>query len=464
MKRIEDVQGTNVRGGYRFILLLAITGYVACFQWMYVNWLYPEFGYFGFDYNPPGTGFALLAWTLSLLPALWMPINLKRPSQVAYWILYIMVFIPSMFVPLYAGLSSAADVGVLMVTLFVGLAIVGSGYLFPVHHFKFTGVSVKVFWRAFGLLAAALVVWMMVVFRSQLHIVSFEDVYDLRFAASDLAEGSQVNYGYMLLTGAIDPFLMAYGLFYRRWSLFVVGALGQLLVYSAIGTKGSILSILFIPGFYLLLNMRRYPFAVKLTFCCLALISGMCLSCVMVDNDPGPIHSLVLFVLMMRTLSMGGLVSAQYFDFFQHNPFTYYSHIKGVSWIVSYPYKYGIGQEIGLAYAGTTDLNATAHFWATDGIGGLGLPGVLLMSVLCMLVFWVLDSSSRRHEPHLAALVITYAAYNVANISIFTSLLSGGLALLIVLFYVMPTQGSETSRASMSTQTLPLGLLSAHDR
>jgi hypothetical protein len=148
----------------------------------------------------------------------------------------------------------------------------------------------------------------------------------------------------------------------------------------------------------------------------------------------------VLFVVLMRTLSINGLVTAQYYDFFQQNPLTYYSHIKVVNWVVHYPYQYPVGQEIGLAYSGTTGLDATANFFATDGIGGLGLPGILLMSVFCAGVFWILDSAAQKHDPRLAALVTTYAAYNIANISIFTSLLSGGLALLMVMLYVMPAQ------------------------
>ncbi len=47
--------------------------------------------------------------------------------------------------------------------------------------------------------------------------------------------------------------------------------------------------------------------------------------------------------------------------------------------------------------------------------------------------------SASRRAPELTALMITYAAYNVANIGLFTSLLSGGLSLLILAFYYMQT-------------------------
>jgi hypothetical protein len=409
---------------------------------MYVHYLYPEYGYIGFDYNPPGETYLLFAWVLSVLPSLWMPIRLTRPSQWAYWVLYITVIIPSMFVPLFAGLDRPTEISGLMLALFVGFAITGASYLLPLFSVRPVEIPRRLVWTVFGGIAVVLSVWMVAIFHNHFQIVSFLDVYDLRDAANDVAEGSQVNYAFMLLSGAINPFLMGYGLYYRRGWLFSAGALGQLLVYSIGGTKGSILSILFVSGLYFLMKAGKLPFGIKVISGPFVLLGAMCLSYVWVGYDPGPIHEIVLFVVLGRLLSINGLLTAQYYDFFQSNPLTYFSHIKVVNLFVHYPYRYPIGQEIGLATAGTTELDATAHFWATDGIGGLGAPGIILISVLCALVFWALDSFARRHDPRLVALVTTYAAYNLANISLFTSLFSGGLAFLIVMLYLMPAEVS----------------------
>jgi hypothetical protein len=135
---------------------------------------------------------------------------------------------------------------------------------------------------------------------------------------------------------------------------------------------------------------------------------------------------------------MGGLVVAWYYNFFQQNPLTYYSHVTGVNWFIHYPYANYSGLEVGSFYHAGSDLDATAPFWAMDGLEAIGLPGVLLISVFCALVFWALDSASQRHDSRLAALITTYAAYNFANISIFTSLFSGGLILVILCLYLLP--------------------------
>ncbi len=448
---IQELNPTEGNAKQRALVVVAILAYVGCFQWMYVHYLYPMFDYFGYDYNPPGLGYLMLSWILSIVPSLWMPVKLARPSHLAYWVLYITVFIPSMFVPLFAGLNPPTEVSVLMVTLFVGFAIVGANYLLPLFRLRPHKLNLRLFWRGFGCIAVVLTIWLVFVFRHHIQIVSFEDVGDLRDAANDISEGSSVNYAFMLLTGAINPFLMGYGLYSKRRWMFLAGALGELLVYGVGGGKSAILSILFIPGLYLLTKKSRLRFGPKLVLAALTLLVVPCLSYALSGYDPGPLHAIVLFVVLMRTLSIGGLATAQYHDFFMRNPLTYYSHIKGVSWFVNYPYKYPVGQEIGVAYAGTTGLDATAHFWATDGIGGLGLPGILLMSVLCALVFWVLDSAAQRHDPRLAALVSSFAALNLANISIFTTLLSGGLGLLILLLYLMPEE-SATGFAQSSVR------------
>ena len=428
----------------RLQLLAAVALFVLCFQWIYLHYLYPVFGYFGYDYNPPATTQLFLAWFLALLPSLWMPLQLKRPSQLAYWILYLMVLIPSMFVPMYAGLNPSSEITVLMLVLALGFSIAGSSYLFPLFTLQPPKISLRSFWKGFALLAGLLVLWLVAVFHGNMHLVSFDDIYDLRQAASDTAGDSSANYSYMWLSGAINPFLMGWGLYHKRRWIFFLGALGQVLVYSVLATKSSLFSIIFLLGFYFLFKIRRAPFAFNFSLAALLVLGGMSCAYWLTGENPGLLQLILLAIVVQRTISSAGLATAQYYDFFQRNPLTHLASVKGVSWFVHYPYKYSVGQEIGLAYAGTTDLDATAHFWATDGLEAFGLPGILFISVLCALLFWVLDSASQNHDVHLTALLISFAALNLANASIFTSLLSGGLALLMLLIYCLPTTACDS--------------------
>lgn len=441
----QEMNSTQNPFKQRVLLILGVAAYVALFQWMYENYLYPNWDYYGFHYNPPPWPYLALSWIFSVTPGFWMPVELQRPSELAYWVLYLTVFIPSMFVPLYMGLDAPDEISLLMLTLYVGLAIIGSCYLLPLSRVRPPRISSALFWKAFACVLVALAVWLIVVSWNHIQFLSFNDIYDLRDLQSESSEGTLVNYAFMLLTGALNPFLMAYGLFFNRKWVWVAGVLGQLLVYGVGGTKGSILSIVFVLGFYALLKSGRHSFALRLTYGTFALAAGLCLSYIAAGYDPAPLdlHWVVLFVVLMRTLSVNGMLTGWYYNFFQTNPHTYFSHVRGLNWFLHYPYQRSVALEIGSVYIGPNDADPTAHFWATDGIGGLGLPGILLMSLFCAGVFWVLDSASRRHDPRLAALVTTYAAYNIANISIFTSLFSGGLGLLILLLYLMPPQRAQ---------------------
>src|SRR5258708_35819495 len=190
----------------RVLLISAVLGYVALFQWMYENYLYPTWDYFGFHYNQPLTSYIILAWILSVTPSLWMPIKLTRPSQLAYWVLYITVFIPSMFVPLYAGLDTPGAISLLLIALYAGFAIMGSCYHLPLLRVLPPLISSRAFWRWFGGTTAVLAFWMLFVFRDHLQFLSFNNIYDLRDAQNDVSQGSLVNNALILLTGAFNPF------------------------------------------------------------------------------------------------------------------------------------------------------------------------------------------------------------------------------------------------------------------
>src|SRR5712672_3617809 len=111
MKKIAD---RIIEGKVRSRLLLGIVLYIAAYQWVYISWLNPVWGYMGFAYNPPPLGYFALACVLAILPGFWMPIVVTRPSQLIYWVLYFTVFIPSLFVPLYVALVPMPEVAELM--------------------------------------------------------------------------------------------------------------------------------------------------------------------------------------------------------------------------------------------------------------------------------------------------------------------------------------------------------------
>ncbi len=277
--------------------------------------------------------------------------------------------------------------------------------------------------------------------------MSFADIYEVRDASIDLG-GTLSTYPLMWLYGAIDPLLLGYGLFYKRPWIFVIGALGQVLVYSCFGTKASLLSVVFVLGIYSLLKFRKFPFALNFTWSIVVLFAVLCLSLLNSEGEPNALLFGMLFLVFFRSFGLAGLLTGQYHYFIQRNPLTYYSHIKGVSYLIHYPFQYPLGTQVGY-YFYFPLVDTTAHFWATDGLAALGLPGIIVASIFCVFVFWLIDSVAQKHDPMFAALAIFYATYSLANLSLFTTLLSGGLALLILLLYLMPSEKELAFSASL---------------
>jgi len=83
---------------------------VLLLRWAYINWLSLVFGYYGFTYAVPPDRYLALAFVCSVLPSLWMPMEVTRPSQLGYWVLYLTVFIPSMIIPLFVQLSELPSI------------------------------------------------------------------------------------------------------------------------------------------------------------------------------------------------------------------------------------------------------------------------------------------------------------------------------------------------------------------
>ena len=173
----------------RVLLVAGITLFFLLFRWAYINWLFPIFAYYGFDYNVPPAKYLALACICSVLPSLWMPMEVNRPSHLTYWLLYLTVFIPSMIVPLFVRLSEPPDVARLILVLFFGFAIIGLSYLFPIHRVRSVSQPKSLFWYGFSFLTVVCGAMALISLRGNIHFVTFSEIYDVRDAAKDLQFG-----------------------------------------------------------------------------------------------------------------------------------------------------------------------------------------------------------------------------------------------------------------------------------
>lgn len=433
---MKAIQPASSRLGTIFCVAL----YAICFLWMYDRYLAENWEYMGFTRASDGFHQGLLGLAFAILPAAVIPLRFTRPSQIIWWTLYLIVYLPSVLIPYRMGLRSMGELSVVNAALFGGLMITGCSYFFPKPQLPLAPVSSQLFWSAFALLLGVAMITILALYWGRFKLVSFANVYEeIRFTGGARGENALVGYCILATGYTLLPLLFSIALLKERYWMAAAAFCGQLLLYSTAGDKIYVLAPLMLAAFNKALPyFRRYSLGVVFPLGLSGLtVVGMLLATTEVIT-PGSGPDLLLSILFVRILAIGGLLTGQYHDFFSDHSLTYYSHINVVGKFIHYPYDRSVGLTVGQFYSGNADLNSNAHFWAMDGIAALGTPGIIVASLLCAIMLVVFDSLSTRSTFRLLALYSVPVSLLICNVSLFTALLSGGLLIGMMLVWVSP--------------------------
>lgn len=421
-----------------------LVGTVAYIGVLYVSYVYlisPTFGYLGAVYRPEGLRSLLVASTLALVPALWMPVRLRRPSQVIYVLLYLMVMIPTVLVGAFTGTFS--PLGLLM---FGGVLVTVFGLLRGVYEVPLVNVSKMVetspgFWLVFLAIGGVLYLVLFAKYGFSIQIPSLSEVYAQRAEFRRTVTGIGA-YAFFWLAKAINPFLLAKGYLDRNVYLFAGGIAGQLLLFSMSGLRSVLFSFLLLGAILIALWEGGRYFGIWVVWGLFGLVGAVSI----LDLYIG--FNLLSGLFVRRLLVVPGLNTAFYFDFFSANPHVYLGH-SILDWLVQYPYESRPAMVIGNAYYGHLDtpiaMSANANLWA-DGYANFGILGILFFTALLAGVFWIADSLSLGTSTKLPALMLAYPAYMLANTKLQTTLLTHGLALVLLNLYLLPPQDDTEGR------------------
>lgn len=408
-----------------FIRVVATLLYAGGYHFAYATYLNPIFEYAYYRLANRTWPEWIFTYLLALLPALW-----QRGSGAVYAgvsLIYLLLYVPALITMCAMWEGSFASYALVALSLFIGQFIIQ------------TAIPVRTAWSAGSQLlfrarvrntvfALAVVSAVVFIFENRAHMqfVDFQDVYDLRFASRD--SGSVLS-GYlsMWLLGVCIPYFLALAVTSRSlvWGLFAVGC--SVVLYMGNGAKSALLMPVqgLIVGWIASRN--------KNTTAALAgwLAPCVCLLALIESEWLGIPKSLVL----MRLLSTGGWTMTTYYEFFSTHGFTHYTSVGPVGALFGRAYDREPGQLIGWEYFSSDDANFNANFWATDGIAALGVPGVILASLLMALVLRAFFDASKGLEQRGAAILFAGLWLSVLNGSIFTSMLSGGGFLLLALIW-----------------------------
>ena len=220
-----------------------------------------------------------------------------------------------------------------------------------------------------------------------------------------------------------NPFLIAFGMVYRRSVLLAVGIVGQIVVFGLSGFKTQVFSIIFLPLLFFFMKRWRRNFS-------LALISGLIATVLLCAVFDRATNSVVLSsMITRRTLTGPGLLTGFYFEHFsQATP-------MGIGFRLSQERPiYGPPQEIGYTYFGDAGMDANANLWA-EGFAEFGIPGIFGYTLLVAFLVWIYDSISETCNLELAALLAAMPAVALSNTAVTTALIThGGISVALLLY------------------------------
>lgn len=126
-----------------------------------------------------------------------------------------------------------------------------------------------------------------------------------------------------------------------------------------------------------------------------------------------------------QTFDVPQLIIAKYHGYFDQQAYTLWPDVRGLGWIVVYPYDIGVPRLLG-AYYYDPKVGMHAGMWAQDGIVALGLTCILVVSSVVAVLCWGLDSIASHLDTEFVVLSLGLLAISFTNVALGTTILSGG--------------------------------------
>lgn len=420
----------------RILLILGSLLHAAAINWLYVYRIAPQFSSVGYTYHKPSHLLLVATWILGLFPTLWLPLKTKSPSDITCTLLYVLLYIPSIFISPYIINHSDADTIIYLIALFASFAILcfisslrPLNLPFATSYATIARVVVLIF-------TLSLYVPIVATFgTSNIQWVSLADVYGLRADYKDVLSTSSSSVAYTIswLSFAINPYLLAVGLSSistRRGQLMtLLGIAGQTYIFLIAGFKSVFLSTLFVIAMYVLLRRPKH-FTCFVTWGSFSLVSLFIAMDALIGFDFLSIH------IARRLFVVPGVTSAYYYDFFLDQPKAALGY-SVLSSLVHYPYSTAPQYLIGSKFFTGHGQSANANFLA-DAFANFGFLGMFGYSMLLGTILWLINSTVKKHYLGIAGSALSMATYALSNTALSTTLVTYGVPILLILLWLAP--------------------------
>lgn len=406
--------------------------YVLLYRCIHIHFLMYYFHYFGYCDNTLTSYEQSLTNLIAIFPILFYS-GEKKISNFVSILIYILVYVPTVVTIQYYFHDYPPTISYQLLFMFA-IILFFLSEKFKIGSREIITKTNKIPLQVWLLIGVSLSFFVYLSYGSgALRIVSLSDVYDVREDNMSIVSGNPfLGYAVLWLTYFFIPLFAAIGLFQHKKLLVVASIFFAVLVYSSSGSKAAISSPVFVIGFFLMLKHIGFKYLFPVIVFAFGLVFVIC----QIWGDSNNLVFVLSSILLMRTLSISGLLGAGYIDFFNSNPFTHYSHIGIVNKLTgAYPYDAVLGKAV---WAGVTGkdaaeiMNANANFLVTDGVASCGLLGVFIISIVFFFLLIYMNNLSARHDQNFVFMLLLGSILSLLNVSLFTTLLSCGLLIIFV--------------------------------
>lgn len=423
------------------------------------------FDYMGIRVIPSRPRETLLFGIIAIAPALWLPVHLRQPTDVAQLFLFYAVHVPTAVLMPIVSTAPTIDQFEYCTAITLALVALDVRRLLP----RFAAPRVRIdqatFWAAITAFCVAAVVVFAASGYLSLSNLNFVQVYGQREELADRASEIGPAFFYMAawIGGAVAPFCLVVGLHRRRSLLLVVGIALATLSFIASSNKSNYIAVpAVIAGFIGLRRSRGRYLAVVMGAAFFALGPAA----LAVDNlvGAGRIAPVVTFQVFHRIFTNNGFLSAIYLDLFRNGPFGYYAD-SVLRWLPGPRLRAPVPIIAGASFAEVQGVWANANLWA-DGFANLGYVGIGIAALLTTILFWLYDGIAKDRDPIIAAALLIIPATVLANTAVQVAFVSNGMFLVYILLYTWSgaEQRARPAIAAAAPQAvLPLDAFTTKD-
>lgn len=432
-------------------LALLLVVFSTALELTYAVFMSPRFGYLGYMYRDPDRVWMFASLLLLLAVSFALPRNVVRVSDFAVWFLYVALLVPISTVPYYGSDIDAAHV--LAFAAFCSAVWVLVSLVLRIRFIPQISLRTNrawAFWVLVAIVSVCTYTYLQAVVGISFNLISVFEIYETRLEYRDELIPSHPILGYLIANqgNVVNPILMAFGVYQRRWYLIALGIAGQLALYSATGYKTALLSIVIcVLLSWLLRDYGKFPGSMVLFWSTLvAWVS------ILVDKivDVGMVD-----IVVSRVFLTAGYLMPLYLRAYEQNPPALWAY-SFLSPFVESPYSTSPGFFVAETLLQRPDIQLNASLFA-DGYANFGLMGIAIEAVALVVILLVIDRLSNGLPIAIVIPASVLPVFSLANGSPFTSVLSYGFLLLGLLFLLIPRDYLNLSRGGEKTPLRSVG-------